>query len=49
MDVGVEAAVEGVTGEGGDVADDYELHACTIRKVFFKGKSYINRDFCLPL
>ncbi len=27
MDVGMEAAVEGVTGKGGDVADDDELHA----------------------
>ena len=25
--MGVEAAVEGMGGEGGDVADDYEFHA----------------------
>lgn len=28
LDVGVEVAVEGVGGQGGDVADDYKFHAC---------------------
>ena len=28
LDVGVEVAVEGVGGQGGDVADDYQFHSC---------------------